>query len=437
MSGSSSSDTDSAFEEEVVVQRYLKQDLKSGLAQGKALLRHHDGVKPQPGHYKLRDCCHAVVDHKAHGYQGKHWETSKKSGNLEKATRRLTTQAVDQEMDHERKRRAKREEELSQMAKAIIQPLLEQFNDTLIISQREMAAEQRLLAHQQESVKDSVQCELVCKENAKRVDKMAEEERQYQVKLLLAMKDDAMRTASIDSLVDSMAVTNQKRSLINTDLEEASERLQEDQQELDVEYNKACGEMLDQSLITVVQESHRDLINEQEEQARKEKMEFQEMVAKDKVASHYKHKFSKAVKKIAAMYKELEMEEKKEAETLMQKAEDVKFTAQEDIVRIVNTKVSSKLVHEEKVRRIKEEEQMLNEDNPARTAMMNLMNRVQRQMLLQKFKGKWVNITQKKKESTAEKQSEDNLSEQDKKLRRMRTKNRKETKIVSWQNEEM
>lgn len=38
-------------------------------------------------------------------------------------------------MDHERKRRAKREEELSQMAKAIIQPLLEQFNDTLIISQ--------------------------------------------------------------------------------------------------------------------------------------------------------------------------------------------------------------------------------------------------------------------------------------------------------------
>ena len=38
-------------------------------------------------------------------------------------------------MDQERKRRAKREEELSQMAKAIIQPLLEQFNDTLIISQ--------------------------------------------------------------------------------------------------------------------------------------------------------------------------------------------------------------------------------------------------------------------------------------------------------------
>lgn len=34
------------------------------------------------------------------------------------------------------------------------------------------------------------------------------------------------RTASIDSLVDSMAITNQKRSLINTDLEEASERLQ-------------------------------------------------------------------------------------------------------------------------------------------------------------------------------------------------------------------
>ena len=47
------------------------------------------------------------------------------------------------------------------------------------------------------------------------------------------------------------------------DLDHVSVFLQEDQQELDVEYNKACGEMLDQSLITVVQESHRDLINEQ------------------------------------------------------------------------------------------------------------------------------------------------------------------------------
>lgn len=55
-----------------------------------------------------------------------------------------------------------------------------------------MAAENRLLTHHQESVKDSVQCELVCRENGRRVDEMAEKEREHQVRLLMAMKDDAM-----------------------------------------------------------------------------------------------------------------------------------------------------------------------------------------------------------------------------------------------------
>lgn len=39
--------------------------------------------------------------------------------------------------------------------------------------------------------------------------------------------------------------------------------VQEDQKETDVEYNKAVGEMLDQSLITVVQESHKDSLKDQ------------------------------------------------------------------------------------------------------------------------------------------------------------------------------
>lgn len=48
---SSSSDSDSV--EEVVVQRYLKQDLQSSLAQGRALIRQHHGIKAQPGHYQV------------------------------------------------------------------------------------------------------------------------------------------------------------------------------------------------------------------------------------------------------------------------------------------------------------------------------------------------------------------------------------------------
>lgn len=56
----------------------------------------------------------------------------------------------------------------------------------------------------------------------------------------------------------------------------------------------------------------------------------------------------------------------------------------------VNTKRTCSLYRKEKSRRIQEEEQLVTQDNPARAAMMNVMNRVQRQMLLQKFKGKWV-----------------------------------------------
>uniref|UniRef100_K1Q0H6 Uncharacterized protein n=1 Tax=Magallana gigas TaxID=29159 RepID=K1Q0H6_MAGGI len=265
---------------------------------------------------------------------------------------------------------------------------------------------------------------------------MAEKEREHQVRLLMAMKDDAMRTASIDSLVDSMAFTNQKRSLINTDLEEArlSDLIsfRDDQKETDVEYNKAVGEMLDQSLITVVQESHKDILKEQEEQARKEKIELQKMIENDKVAYQNQNRFSKAVKMIVAMYRDLEMKEHKEEEKMKQYVEDVKFTAQEDIVRIVNTKRTCSLYRKEKSRRIQEEEQLVTQDNPARAAMMNVMNRVQRQMLLQKFKGKWVNITNKKKAGRTEEQSEENLTERDKKLRMIRTKNRKETKVVRY-----
>lgn len=44
-----------------------------------------------------------------------------------------------------------------------------------------------------------------------------------------------------------------------------------------------------------------------------------------------------------------------------------------------------------------------------------------------------VNITNQKKVDRAEEQSEQNLTEQDKKLRMIRTKNRKETKVVRYE----
>ncbi|XP_061190725.1 meiosis-specific nuclear structural protein 1-like [Saccostrea echinata] len=432
-SSSSSSSSGSDSTEEVVVHRYLKQDLKSGVAQGRALLRRHGGIKAQPCHYQLRDCRHAVLDHKGHGYQGKHWETSVLSNNLEKSTRRLTINAVNREMDEEQKKRAFYEAETARLAKEIIEPLLAEYNDTITISMREMAADERVQAHHQEMVKDTVQGELVHKENAKRVQQMSEEEREYQIKLLMAMKDDAMKTASIDSLVDKMAETNYKRSLINTDLEEASERLQEDEKETNMEYNKAVGELLDQSLVTVVHENHRDMLREQAEQARQEKIKMQKNLENDKTAKHIQHKYSRALKKLTAMYHELESKDQKEEEALKQYLEDVKFSAQEDIVRMVSRKWTSRMYSEEKSRRIHEEEETIDQENPARNAMLNLMNRVQRQMMLQKFKGKWINVTNKKKSERVEK--EENLSEHDRKLRMLRTKNRKETKVVSWQDE--
>ncbi|XP_056004082.1 trichohyalin-like [Ostrea edulis] len=435
METSSSNESDSDSVDEVVIQRYLKQDLKSGLTQGKALLRRQGGIKAQPGHYQLNDCRHAVVNYKGLGYQGKHWEASSQTGNLERATRRLTAHAVDREMDEEQRKRAFHEAETARLARQIIQPLLDEFNDTITISVREMAAEKRVQTHQQEVVKDTVQCELVHKENAKLVDRMAEEEREHQLKLLLAMKDDTAKTASIDSLVDSMAETNHKRSLVNTDLEEASERLKDDEKETDVEYNKAVGELLDQSLLTVVHENHRDMLREQAEQARKEKIEMQKILENDKTVSANQRKFSRALKRLVATYNELESKMRTEEESLRQYNEDLKFSVQEDIVRMARIKWTNKVFSEEKSRRILEEEESIHKENPARNAMMNMMNRVQRQMMLQKFKGKWVNITSKKKADNVDKDDEENLTERDRKLRMIRTKNRKETKVVRWEDE--
>lgn len=44
-----------------------------------------------------------------------------------------------------------------------------------------------------------------------------------------------------------------------------------------------------------------------------------------------------------------------------------------------------------------------------------------------------VNITNKKKAGRTEEQSEENPTERDKKLRMIRTKNRKETKVVRYE----
>lgn len=45
----------------------------------------------------------------------------------------------------------------------------------------------------------------------------------------------------------------------------------------------------------------------QEEQARKERIELQRMIENDKVAYQNHHRFSRAVKKIVAMYRDLEV----------------------------------------------------------------------------------------------------------------------------------
>jgi hypothetical protein len=53
MEKSSYSGSDSDSVDEVIIRRYLKQDLKSSVTQGRALLRRRSRIKPQPGHYQV------------------------------------------------------------------------------------------------------------------------------------------------------------------------------------------------------------------------------------------------------------------------------------------------------------------------------------------------------------------------------------------------
>ncbi|XP_060075857.1 uncharacterized protein LOC132555526 [Ylistrum balloti] len=421
------SDTDSESEsiEEFQIKRYLNKDFGQGIKQAKALQNTHSGIKKQPGFYKLQDRKHWSQDGKS--YAGKHWDVEG-AVPLGRATRRLTIHHINAEVNKEKARKVTLEESEKTIASQTLSPLNEEFNDTLRFSEKKMKTKEASMKNQQAKVKDDMQLQLLHYTHAGLVAMETEEERYNQIKLLRAMLSNVDKSPSVEDLVDAMAETNQKRSYINRDLEEAFGKLIEDERSLDDDYREAMMEMLDESLIRVVLNKDRDITKKMSEDEQKERVMEQNNLFKDQQRAKAMKNFEKVLADMKRIYQQVLDEEEEIEERYKDKVRELKFKVQEELVRKIAVKWVQKACADEKTRRIQEFENAGTTKNKvAWEAMKNLMSRVQRQMILSKFDGKWIDFKEKEKAKMHELFPE---TDQDRKIREMRTKSRRPSCVV-------
>ncbi|OWF40944.1 caldesmon-like [Mizuhopecten yessoensis] len=424
---SSDSDSDSDSIEEFQIKRYLNRDFGQGIRQAKNLQNNYSGIKKQPGFYELRDRKQKSLDEKT--YSGNHWDVEGMAP-MARATRRLTLHHINAEVDKEKDRKVHFEETEKLMASEALSPMNKEFDDTMKFSGKKMKTETASVKNHQAKVKDDMQLQLLNYTHAGLVAMETEEERFHQIKLLRAMLSNVDKSPSVEDLVDAMSETNQKRTYINRDLEEAFGRLVDDEKCLDDDYRGAMMEMLDESLIRIVLNMDRDVTKKLFEDEQKERVMEQNNLLKDKERAKAIQNFDKVLDNMRRMYQQVLEEEERIEESYKEKVRELKSRVEEELVRKIAAKWVEKACADEKTRRIQECENVDREKNVAWESMKNLMSRVQRQMILSKFDGKWVDF---KEEARKEKAKIIELlpeTNQDRKMREMRTRSRRPSCVV-------
>lgn len=410
------------------MKRYMNTNFGHSIQQAKNLQNTHSGIKPQPGFYELCDRKHWSLDTKT--YRGKHWDV-KEVVPLRRSTRRLTIHNVNAEVDKEKARKVQKEEIEKKEAVQTLTPVNKELKDTVHFSEKKMKAEEASTKNHQAKVKDDMQLQLLHFTHAGLVAMETEEERLYQIKLLRGMLNNMDRSPSVEDLVDAMAETNQKRTYINRDLEEAFGRLVEEEKELDDDYREAMMEMLDESLIKVILNMDREVTKRLSEEEQKDRVMEQNNLLKDKKRAKAMQNFEKVLSDMKRIYRQVLEEEERIEETYRDKVREVKSRMQEELLRKFAAKWVEKACADEKSRRIQEFENSDNRKNVAWESMKNVLSRVQRQMILSKFDGKWIDF---KEEATKEKTKKVNLqvpeTEHDRKIRQMRTRVRRPSCVV-------
>ncbi|XP_033731530.1 uncharacterized protein LOC117321174 [Pecten maximus] len=422
---SSDSDSDN---EEFQIKRYMNTDFGQSIKQAKTLQNHYSGIKPQPGFYELCDRKHWSLGTKS--YCGKHWDVEGVTP-LARSTRRLTLHNVNTEVDKEKARKIQKEDSEKREASQTLCPMNKEFNDTVHFSEKKMRAEAASMRNHQAKIKDDMQLQLLNFTHAGLVALETEEERFNQIKLLRAMLNNVNKSASIEDLVDAMSETNEKRNHINRDLEEAFGRLVEEEKDLDDDYREAMMEMLDESLIRVILNMDRDVTKKMFEDEKKERVMEQNNLLKDKKRAKAMKNFEEVLDDMRRIYQQVLDEEERIEESYKDKVREVKTRMQEELVRKFAAKWAEKACADEKTRRIQEFENPGTKKNVAWESMKNLMSRVQRQMILSKFDGKWIDFKEEaKKEKAKRHETLVPETEQDKKIRQIRTRSRRPSCVV-------
>lgn len=419
------SDSDSDSVEEIQIKKYMNTDFGQAIRQVIALQNSHSGIKKQPGFYELRDRKQRQLDGKY--YDGQHWPVSNWK-QCARATRRLTQKCIDEEVDKERERRIPLEDTEKETAVKVLKVMHQEFNDTMQFSKKKMKSEEGTAKNHHAKVKDDMQMQLLNFTHAGLAAMETEQERVNQIKLLRAMLSNADKSPSVEDLVDSMSSTNQKRNYINRDLEEAFGRLQDDEKDLDDDYRVAMMEMLDESLIKVVLDQDREITRKMFEEEQLERVKEEHTLKKDKIKERAIEAFQKVHQDMKRVYQQVLDEEEKIEESYKDKVREIKSRVQDELTRKMARRWIERACADEKTRRIKEFA-VGPKKNVAWDSMKNLMNRVQRQMILSKFDGKWVDLKQaaKKEKCTDTLQPE---TDQDRKMREMRTGSRRPSCVV-------
>ncbi|XP_052066192.1 uncharacterized protein LOC127705872 [Mytilus californianus] len=422
----SDSDTDSV--EEIQVKKYLGT-FKEQLKQAKAQTCIRTGIKRQPGHYHLRDTRQAVLVPQRPAYGGTHWDIDIPQ-HLQRSTPRLTRYAIRKAILKEQERRVEfGDQNRGLQALSKLENLNKEFDNVLVYNYGRMGLEEdkkKSLVYQN---KDFVHWELMRKTFGKQQNEEMEKERQHRIKVLRGIYDKKHRTPSIENLVDGMTDTNFKRSLVNKNIEEAQINLENKQNEVVNEYKLAMSEMLDESLAKVV---HTFAANDTRRAFENEKRRRMSEHPINANPTREQKIMKVALNNLVSVYKDVEAKENEEETKYKNKVIEQKAMMQEQLIRKVTTNIANKLVAEERARQIKEAEE--NIDEPSKNAMRHLVTRVQRQMLLQKFKGKWVNLVKKPKD--VEDAERVNETEHDKKLRLQRETQRRSLCVIRGDGDE-
>lgn len=416
------SDSDSV--EEIQIKRFLNKDFGESIKQAKYQQDSHKGVKPQKSHYYLLKC-----QKNPSQYDGKHWDVAA-DNHFERSTRRLTKRRIDTAVDKEQSMQMNEGKHRWLQARKSLTPMTNEFKEVMCISEKMQIVNNACQQSKSAKVKDEVQGQLVRKSNIERVSKETEQERHDQIRILRSMAPNANRSASTEDLVKSMAETNKRRSVINRDLEEACLRLMDSEEVMDNSYQSAMMEMLDESLIKVVFMFDRNKTKALFEEEKIQRIRDFNNLFRDKLRGKAIKNYDSVLTDVKQLARLIKLEEEAKEHSQQSLVKELKTEVQEELMRKVSRKWAEQVMAAERSRRIQEMEMSMKRTNQAKEDTKQMMSRIQRQMIIEKFGGKWIvahkNLN-KKKQGTEENTAE---TAQDRKLRSMRMNFRRPSGVI-------